>query len=155
MKHCKKCGALKAVHDFYARDGACKECRKAGVRQNYAQNREHYREYEQSRALLPHRVEARERYMATENGREKSNSGKRAYIARNGEKRHAHIAVENAVRDKKLFKSPCCTAPGCYGTENIQGHHTHYSEPLSVVWLCGSCHAQLHREHNRQHKEAA
>ena len=66
MKHCKKCGAQKAEHDFYPRNATCKDCVKAAVRANYARNREHYREYERSRNNLPHRVEARNQYLQTE-----------------------------------------------------------------------------------------
>ena len=77
MKHCKKCGAQKAESDFYSRDSSCKDCRKAAVRANYAANREHYREYERSRSTLPHRIEAREKYLRTDAGRERSNAAKR------------------------------------------------------------------------------
>jgi hypothetical protein len=146
MKHCKKCGAQKAASDFYARHASCKECVKAAVRANYARNREYYREYERSRNSLPHRVEARIRYSQTDRGRERSNAAKREYIKRNPEKRAAHIAMDNAVRDGRVWKSPCCTAPGCFSTDRLHAHHADYSDPLSVVWLCHGCHATLHRE---------
>lgn len=146
MKHCKKCFAPKADHDFYQRDCTCKECRKEAVRANYARNREYYREYERKRATQNHRVEARARYLATDEGRARSNAAKRAYTERNPEKYSASNAVDNAVRDKRLWKSPCCMAPGCFSTIKIQGHHTDYSQPLSVVWLCASCHMRLHRD---------
>src|SRR5690606_20037883 len=126
MKHCKKCGALKAVHEFYARRPDCKDCAKAAVRANYARNREHYREYERSRNSLPHRVEAREAYQKTERGRERSNAAKRAYAGRNPGKRSAHVTLDNAVRDKKVWKSPCCMAPGCFSADRIHGHHADY-----------------------------
>ncbi|MBH3372923.1 MULTISPECIES: hypothetical protein [Pseudomonas] len=147
MKHCNQCGAQKAVSDFYPRRAACKDCVKAKVRLNYAQNREHYREYERSRFQSQHRVEARNRYAASKSGRDRSNAAKAAYIERNRAKRDAHMQVENAVKRGDLWKSPCCMAPDCFSTTNIQGHHAQYEDPLSVVWLCAKCHAQLHREH--------
>ena len=155
MKHCHQCGAHKDVHDFYARRAVCKDCVKAQVRQNYSKNRDHYRDYERRRSLLPHRVEARERYASTPQGRDRSTQAKRAYIERNESKRTAHNAVDNAVRDNRLWRSPCCMAPGCFSTDRIHGHHTNYSEPLCVVWLCASCHSRLHKEHNRRQLNAA
>ena len=155
MKQCKKCCEVKAVGDFYRNDNTCKECRKAAVRANYRANREHYREYERQRASLPHRVAARKAYAATEHGRERRNAAKRAYIERNPGKRLAHVTLDNAVRDGRVWKSPCCTAPGCFSTDRIHGHHTHYDNPLSVVWLCNACHQQLHKEFNQKHRGLA
>lgn len=155
MKHCKKCGAQKADHEFYARRSDCKDCAKVAVRENYARNREHYREYERRRNNLPHRVEARAAYANTERGRERSNAAKLAYSQRNPEKHHAANAVDNAVRDKRLWKSPCCMAPGCFNTERLHGHHADYDQPLSVVWLCPACHSSLHRDFTMKQRAAA
>jgi hypothetical protein len=146
MKHCKKCGAQKAETEFYARNAACKECVKASVRANYAENREHYREYERHRNTLPHRVDARKEYQKTERGKERSCAAKRSYIQRNPEKRIAHNLTEKALKRNRIWRSPCCMAPDCYSTENLHGHHVDYDKPLSVVWLCASCHSALHRE---------
>lgn len=147
MKHCNKCGAQKADTDFYASDKTCKECRKAAVRANYARNRDSYREYERRRSNSPQRVEARARYQSSEKGKERARAAKAAYAKRNPDIRAAQIALDNAVRDKRVWKSPCCMAPGCFSTERIHGHHVDYSRPLSVVWLCNACHKRVHREH--------
>lgn len=155
MKHCKECGAQKAEADFYARRNSCKECVKASVRRNYAQNREHYREYERSRNSLPHRKEARDNYTKTEAGKERSNAAKRAYIQRNPEKRIAHNLTQSALKRNKIWRSPCCTAPGCFSTEDLHGHHCDYDRPLSVVWLCAKCHADLHRDFTAKSRAAA
>jgi len=155
MKHCKQCGAHKPDDDFYARRAACKDCVKAQVRENYSENREHYREYERSRSSLPHRIEARESYAATDQGKIRSTQAKRAYIERNADKRYAHVSADNAARRGKIWKSPCCMSPGCFSADGIQGHHTHYSDPLSVVWLCTSCHSRLHKEHDQRHINTA
>lgn len=153
MKNCKKCGDLKADHEFYASRSDCKDCAKAAVRANYARNREHYREYERSRALLPHRVEARREYQATERGKERCQAAQRAFAQRNAGKRAAHVAVGNAVRDGRIWRSPCCTAPGCFSQKGLHAHHTHYDNPLSVVWLCAACHRRLHRDFDAKHGE--
>lgn len=72
----------------------------------------------------------------------KYNHTKKAYIERNPEKRSAHIAVGNAVRDGKLIKPKCC--PKCGRETRIIGHHDDYSKPLDVKWMCGKCHREEH-----------
>ena len=44
-----------------------------------------------------------------------------------------------ALRQGKLERGPCAV---CSATENIDGHHTDYTKPLDVVWLC--------KPHNRE-----
>jgi hypothetical protein len=66
---------------------------------------------------------------------------KRRWAERNPEKRAAHIAVGNAVRDGRLVKLPCevCGA-------KAQAHHDDYSKPLEVRWLCPPHHAEERRK---------
>ena len=49
MKTCKKCHTEQPVTEYYPRDNSCKTCRKAMVRANYRDNREHYAAYDQRR----------------------------------------------------------------------------------------------------------
>jgi hypothetical protein len=58
------------------------------------------------------------------------------------------IALRQAARKKarravslgKLTKLPCWT---CGNTE-VEAHHTDYSRPLDVVWLCAEHHREVH-----------
>lgn len=45
-------------------------------------------------------------------------------------------------RRGKLLQQPCerCLDP------NSQMHHPDYAKPLSVVWLCRTCHLELHQQ---------
>jgi hypothetical protein len=141
MKICVSCNIRKSKIDFYDADKKCKECRKALVKKYRAKNLEKIREYDQSRANLPHRVAAREAYKKTERGIERGNFGKYAWIDRNREKRDAHIIVGNALRHGKLIRQPCAC-----GNPKSEAHHEDYSKPLEVVWLCRRCHIDLHKE---------
>lgn len=152
MKTCFKCNIPKPLEEFYkhsamadGRLGKCKECTKSDVRNNYSDKRDQYREYDRTRAMLPHRVEAREKYQAehpevverckkrwAENNPEKIRESTRKYRESNPEKYAAHVAVGNAVRDGKLTKKPCQSC----GAEEVEAHHDDYSKPLEVVWLC-------------------
>jgi len=66
---------------------------------------------------------------------------KKIQIARYPERVAARNAVNSAIRAGTLLREPC---RDCGTTEDIQGHHEDYSKPLDVIWLCRSCHRELH-----------
>ena len=53
----------------------------------------------------------------------------------------ARTAVNNSVRDKKLLREPCAIC----GEVKSEAHHTDYTKPLEVTWLCRLHHAAWHR----------
>lgn len=61
-------------------------------------------------------------------------------IKRNG----ARTILNRAVVDGKIFKPLHCQDCGATKTI-IEGHHSDYSMPLSVDWLCKKCHTETHR----------
>lgn len=146
-KLCFKCGEIKPLTEFYkhpqmadGRVNKCKECNKIDVHNNTKKNKEYYREYDQKRANLPHRAEARKIYQQTHP--DVINRLRKKYIKNNPEKHAAHIAVGNAVRDGRLIKQPC---EACGTFENIHAHHDDYAKPLSVRWLCAKHHSEHHK----------
>lgn len=56
-------------------------------------------------------------------------------------KRHARVLMAKAIRSGDLRRGPC---EKCGTTEHIHGHHTDYTQPLKVMWLCDSHHTQIH-----------
>ena len=151
-KKCFKCGKVKILECFYRHsqmaDGylnKCKECVKKDVRKNYRKNIDHYKEYEKARAGLPHRVQAREEYQKTEDGKNALNRGRKAWAKRNPIKRMASIIVCNAVRDGKILKPVSCEACG-NKPNRLHGHHDDYAYPFVVRWLCPACHNKWHKE---------
>lgn len=52
------------------------------------------------------------------------------------------MAVHRAIRRGALERGPC---ERCGATEDVHGHHTDYSRPLNVTWLCRKCHFLDHR----------
>jgi len=73
---------------------------------------------------------------------------KNLFRQRHPEKALAHDAVRRAIEARRLIPGPCAHC-GC--TKRIHGHHTDYSKPLQVIWLCKPCHIQ---EHVRLSREA-
>lgn len=149
-KPCIACGGMLPLSSFYAHprmaDGhlnRCKVCQRAAIKKARSANPEHYLAYDRARGDLPHRKDALRPRTAHETGN-RSGAGNAAWIARNPEKRAAHIAVGNALRDGRLFKPNRCE--NCNSSDHIQAHHDDYSQPLVVRWLCRDCHTSLHQQ---------
>jgi len=141
MKLCFACGKTKPLSDFYKHSemadghlGKCKECVKA-----YQKTRTGY---ERERGRKPDRKAKAAVYAGTPGGKFALLKGRKRYVARNPNKRAAHVILGNAVRDGLVIKPSVCSACGSGG--RIHGHHHDYSKPLDVEWLCASCHRDRH-----------
>jgi len=137
MKKCYSCNTEKEESGFVKRaasnDGLSYKCRQC------------QKDYDKSRALLPHRVRARLDYSKTEKGKAKSSEAKKRWAENNLVKRAANVIVGNAIRDGKLEKPNNCES--CSGSPNrLHGHHDDYAFPLVVRWLCPECHSKWHKE---------
>lgn len=57
------------------------------------------------------------------------------------EKQKAREALQRAVKSGKIPKLPCfvCKNP------KSQAHHSDYTKPLTVLWLCALHHTTLHK----------
>lgn len=64
------------------------------------------------------------------------------YAATNREKTRAHSAVRDAVRGGVLVRPDIC--PQCGAHVKVHAHHTDYTRPLDVTWLCVRCHTAAH-----------
>ena len=81
---------------------------------------------------------------------------RKRWRARNPVKDNAHRQVEYFVRRlrRKGLNLPNCEGCGKSeetakaGGQTIQAHHTDYSRPLDVVWLCATCHIVDHWRHS-------
>jgi hypothetical protein len=59
------------------------------------------------------------------------------------EKYRARMEVLMAMRKGEIVKPENCVK--CGARERIQAHHTDYTKPLIVEWLCRGCHAAAHK----------
>lgn len=151
MINCQYCKTDKPMVEFYdssirkcGKAGSCKECIRGRVKANRAKKVDYYREFDRKRANNPERVQARKDYQATEKGKERLQAGSKAWRDRNPAIYSAHIAVNNAIRDGKLYKPGSCDE--CDIECSPHGHHCDYNKPLDVMWLCDTCHKQWHRD---------
>ncbi len=92
----------------------------------YQSNKEHAKEYsKQYRKSHPHvyRKSVRE------------------WVEKNPLKKMCQKYVRVALYHKIITRQPCEV---CGTTENIHAHHTDYTKPLEIKWLCEKHHLQLH-----------
>lgn len=152
MKNCFKCGMQKPIECFYKHRGMsdghlnkCIDCAKKDELRRRAACADYLREYDRSRANLPHRIEARLAYSQTEQGRSSARKAKLAWAKKNTIKRAAHFVVDAAIERGELVRPSVC--PVCRASEvKIHGHHDDYAFPMSVRWLCSKCHSAWHKE---------
>lgn len=152
---CSVCNLVKSFDDFYRGvKSRCKECHKAAVKKNRAENVEYYRAFDRARAWLPERVllrKKREERVKNDPELRAINAARvKAWMGRHAIKRHAHNAVSNAIRDGKLAPQPC---ERCGDAIGVQAHHEDYTKPLDVNWLCPPCHGLRHREINEERRK--
>lgn len=166
-KICTKCSLELDLETWFQRHptckdghlGQCKNCRKSYAKTNRVLNAEHYKQYtkqyERKRALLPHRIAAVKLRSKTakfiqakkDNERKyrqtaKHKAAKERYVERNPEKHRARRILNEAIQQGKIQRGTC-EYPGCAST--VEAHHSDYSKPLEVRWLCRKHHAELHR----------
>jgi hypothetical protein len=133
-KECFCCKQTKPISEFYkhammadGRLNKCKSCVKQSVKE---------------RRFNP---ESRERVLAYDRkrGNRQSKLYLKKYRARYPNKYRAHNLVNNAIRDKRLFREPCEV---CGRTDTVEGHHDDYAKPLNVRWLCAAHNRQWHSD---------
>ena len=131
---CGRCKQEKPIAEFYKGKRTqtwCKACKleyqkeyikRPGVRKRFKDYRDGYY----------NRPEVKERIKEYVKECEKHPEYKLKRVARN--------YLRYRVRQGEIIKEPCvmCEQP------QAEAHHPDYNQPLIVVWLCPSCHRELH-----------
>lgn len=127
MKTCRTCKEAKDESGFYPNDGMCKPCRCAKVRANRNLRIGYYQNWDRERSRTPERKQTAAEYQ-------------RVRRARFPEKNLARQRLMFAIKSKKVVRPDRC--PECKAVGPVQAHHTDYSKPLDVVWVCFKCHRE-------------
>lgn len=77
----------------------------------------------------------------TEEQKEKWRLNEKAMRAKYPEKYKARYLCKSAVKNGTLIKCRCQVC----GEIKVQAHHTDYSKPYEVTWLCKKHHGEAHR----------
>ena len=88
-------------------------------------------------------TERARKYRSTPNGSQKMREAVYRSIAKNKHKQDARVAVLYALRRGELEKPEECSS--CNESSVVEAHHTDYSKPLEVMWLCHPHHAEEHK----------
>lgn len=139
---CSSCGNDVSDAGFYPGSRQCKECVRARVKARRDANIEAIRAYDRARGQSPER-KAR---VKADYPKYANHPSKAAWKIRNADKKAAHDAVNNAVRDGRMIRPLICE--DCNQPGRIEGHHDNYLKPLAVRWLCITCHKAAHRALN-------
>lgn len=148
-KVCFKCRETKPLSAFYKHskmaDGhvnKCKECNKVDVKENTERRSDYYKAYDRLRSNLPHRAAGNSAHSKREDVKERRRTCAKNTTATALKRKSAAVAVNNAVRDGKMFKLPCIVC----GEIEVQGHHPDYDKVYDVIWLCTKHHGEVHRD---------
>ena len=155
MKRCSICKVEKELGEFCRdksrKDGfnnMCKLCQK----QYYQLNREKIKEYYHQYYLMNREKIKNYQQMNKETIKEYQKQYRKQSYHRNPEKHKARHKLNYAVKSGKIHKPLYCSS--CEGDKHLEAHHTDYSKPLEVLWLCRSCHVDLHNKiRNKQPEE--
>lgn len=75
-------------------------------------------------------------------GNKKYLEKRRTYYRKNSEKNKARYTLYNAIVSGHVIRETCEVC----GKPHAEGHHSDYSQPLKVTWLCGTHHRALHNK---------
>ena len=153
-KICIKCGLEKDISMFYKHsqmaDGhlnKCIECCKDDAREHgktekarlYDRNRPNKAERNEKnkQRLQKLKIENPEKYYA------QKTKARQNYRKNHSEKAKAHSLFNDAVRAGKIIKPDYCWL--CDKKCEPEAHHSDYSKPYDVIWVCSECHHKLHK----------
>ena len=90
-------------------------------------------------------------YYHTKGGSKKVKKAAKKYLKSDAGKykQRARIKLNAAVKDGTVKKPSKCSV--CKKAKKIQGHHTDYSKPLDVVWVCAGCHSDIETGNKQVH----
>lgn len=149
FRPCSKCGNEAEVRPYKSGNTQCQSCRSA---------------YQKAYRQRPSTKEAKRIRMrdARESGRYRESDRRhiQKYQSMYPEKVRAQRRLRDWVKRGKIARPKECQAcgyqppPAYGGRSGIHGHHHEgYGRPLSVQWLCTSCHIRAHSESARAVRE--
>lgn len=92
------------------------------------------------RNAQPENIERRKQYRQSAAGKAAGVRGTRAWVARNPEKRAAHVKARTLVNQAP----EACQGCGAVAEKTLNKHHEDYNKPLEVIYFCDDCHRNAH-----------
>lgn len=170
LKICIKCGEVKEEIEFATtRDrkgnkrflNSCKECMKKYKHSHYIKDQNKYKErskrqrelnseqlkeynhnyYRKNKEVL---IQKNKEYINTPKGKIIKKKCNKNYFSSpyNKMKHNARKKVLRAIESGKLIRPSKCEL--CGEELFCEAHHKDYNKPLEVIWLCKTCHENMH-----------
>lgn len=154
MIKCTTCKTLKDKTAFYGRSKRCSDCAKAyqaewvKAHPGYmTQKRKEWalRNPEKAKEIDRKKYERRKAKQPPKEPRVSMTpwERKKRHFENNPIRAAAMKIYKYAIRQGKLVRGPCVV---CGEINGVDGHHTDYTKPLEVVWLCKPHHREEHRK---------
>ncbi len=156
MKKCSKCLQDKPIGEFYRKsrgdlNSHCKECTRARSHARYrshrdelkAKQKEYYRAHADERRAYMKNSELMKTHYQKPEVKARMNGYIKISNARYPEKRKARQLFNNAIAAGRIQRGTICSQ--CSSAKKVEAHHSDYSKPFEVEWLCVPCHRKRHR----------
>lgn len=134
-KHCRTCRTTKPIGEFrrhaHSHDGHVHSCRSC---QEVARARRKV-----AIELTPEQIAEKHKKKLASNRRAVSR-----WQQENTEAVRAKAAVASALKRGVIAKPIRCQVRACKNSGRLHAHHSDYSAPLTVAWLCPAHHKALH-----------
>ena len=137
-RRCARCLKYKSLDNFYnnramkgLKGSYCKSCAKEYL-------------FEKNGGPKPDKLREYQRIYYLKN-KERLSEYKKTWSKNNRHKTSASWVVNALIRKEEIIKPDSCEFCGIKG-EKIQGHHPDYDFPLTIKWLCKSCHQRIHNK---------
>ena len=154
MKRCCRCKIEKDLNEFNKdksrKDGLmykCKLCEKE-YRQLNREKKKQYYQMNKEKKKQYYLMNKEKIDQCQKQYYQMNKEKKKQYKKRSPEKHKARGILNMAVRRGKVHKPLYCSS--CDSDKHLEAHHTDYSNPLEVLWLCRSCHRELHNKMREQ-----
>lgn len=82
-------------------------------------------------------------YRETPEGRLKVNMAVYKSTIKHLDKQKARILLNSQVKRRLVIRPNTCNV--CQKKKKTEAHHTDYTKPLMVTWVCRQCHFDLHK----------
>lgn len=128
MKKEKQCNHCGSIINLYA------VCRRFNKRSK------EYKTYYMCRVCNTERAR---QYAKTPEGKLARREAVKRSIKKHYAKQMARLKLNYHVKVGNILRPDECSV--CKHTVKVEGHHTDYTKPLEVVWVCRTCHCGLEK----------
>jgi len=150
---CVTCGASFTTR--HSQGKYCSEsCRRTGWRKSWREygdrNRDDRRQYHRDyyRKNAADVIQRTKKYQATDKGKAVALKVARAQRRKFPQRYAARAASRAAIRAGEIVRTPCEVC----GAVKVQSHHSDYSKPLKINWLCQKHHTVADRQRREREK---